>query len=134
MMCNTNNETERLNKDLKYDELVGYTNWTLSELVQVLIENFIPKLYEKYIELSVKYTSGFWKCQQEIPQYWRNRPKWYVLDLLEKQSRVTTYMIDSVKNIGNNKFHVSSEQNESLSQEIKYQVYFGDESNYCYCS
>ena len=38
------------------------------------------------------------------------------------------------KNIGNNKFHVSSERNESLSQEIKYGVYFDDESNYCYCS
>ena len=43
-------------------------------------------------------------------------------------------MIGSVKNIGNNKFHVSSERNESLSQEIKYEVYFGDESNCCYCS
>ena len=47
---------------------------------------------------------------------------------------MTTYKIDSVKNIGNNKFHVSSERNKSLSQEIKYEVYFGDESNYCYCS
>ena len=43
-------------------------------------------------------------------------------------------MIDSVKNFGNYKFHVSSKRNESLSQEIKYEVYFGDESNYCYCS
>lgn len=42
-------------------------------------------------------------------------------------------MIDSVKNIGNNRFHVSSEQQESLSQEINYEVFFGDESNYCYC-
>ena len=129
MMCNTNNGTERLNEDLKYDELVEYKNCTLSELLQALIENFIPKHYEKYIELKVKYTSGFRIYQQEIPQYWQNRPKWCVVDLLEKQSRVTTYMIDSVKNIGSNKFHVSSERHESLSQEIKYEVYFGDESN-----
>ena len=56
-----------------------------------------------------------------------------VLDLLEKQSRMATFMIDSVKNISNNKFHVSSGRNESLNQEIKYELYFGDESNYCYC-
>ena len=56
-----NNGTERLNEDLKYDELVGYKNCTLSELLHVLIENFIPKDYEKYIELNVKYTSGFRK-------------------------------------------------------------------------
>ena len=43
-------------------------------------------------------------------------------------------MIDSVKNIGNDKFYVSSERNECLNQKIKYVVYFGDESNYCYCS
>ena len=134
MMCNTNNGTERLIEDLKYDELVRYKNCTLSELLQLFIENFIPRHYEKYIELNVKYTSGFRKYQQEIPQYWQNRPKWYVLDLLEKQSRVTTYMIDSVKNIDNVKFHVSSERNESLSQEIKFEVYFRDKSNYCYCS
>ena len=47
---------------------------------------------------------------------------------------MTTCMKDAVKKIGNDKFHVSSERNESLSQEIKYEVYFGDESNYCYCS
>ena len=31
-------------------------------------------------------------------------------------------MTDSVKNIGNDKFDVSSERNESLSPEIKYEV------------
>ena len=34
-----------------------------------------------------------------------------------KKSRLTTYMIDFAKNIDNNKFHVSSKQNESLSQK-----------------
>ena len=43
-------------------------------------------------------------------------------------------MIDSVKNIYNDKFHVTSKRKVSLSQETKYEVYFGDEGNYCYCS
>ena len=115
-MCNTNNGTERLNEDLKYDELVGYKNCALSELLQVLIENFIPKHYEKQIELNFKYTSGFRKYQHEIPQYWQNRPKRYVLDLFETLSRATTNMIHPVQNIANNKFHVTSERNESLGQ------------------
>ena len=127
-MCSTNNGTERMKEDLKYDELFGYKNCTLSALLQVLLENFSPKHYEKYVELNVRYTAGFSKYQEEIPQYWQNRPKWYVLNLLGKQSRVTTYMIDSIKNIGNDKFHVSHERNESLSQEIKY------EGDFCYCS
>ena len=72
------NGAERLNEDLKYDKLVGYKNCTLIELFQVLIGNFFPKHYEKYIELNAKYTSGFWKYQQEIPQYWQSRPRLYV--------------------------------------------------------
>ena len=39
-MYNTNNGTERVNEDLKYDELVGHKNCTLNKLLQVLSENF----------------------------------------------------------------------------------------------
>ena len=53
----------------RYDELDRYKNCNLSELIQVLIESFIPKLYERYMELNVKYTSGFQKCQLEMPKY-----------------------------------------------------------------
>ena len=59
MMVNTNNGTERLNEDLKYNELVEYKNCTLSDLLNVVIDRFIPKLYEKYIELNVRYTSSY---------------------------------------------------------------------------
>ena len=51
MMVNTNNGTERLNEDLKYDELVEYKNCTLSDLLNVAIDRFIPKLYEKHVFL-----------------------------------------------------------------------------------
>lgn len=33
----------------------------------------------------------------------------------------------------NDKFHMSSKRNESVSQETKHEVCFGDESNY-YCN
>ena len=59
MMVNTNNGTERLNEDLKYDELVEHKNCTLPDLLNVVIDRFIPKLYEKYIELNVRYTSCY---------------------------------------------------------------------------
>ena len=59
MMVNPYNGTERLNEDLKYDELVEYKNCTLSDLLNVVIDRFIPKLYEKYVELNVRYTSSY---------------------------------------------------------------------------
>ena len=75
MNCNTNNGTERLNEDLKYDELVGYKNCTLSELLQVIIEKFIPKLYQKYVKLNVLYSSGCKKYQENIPKFLQDCPK-----------------------------------------------------------
>ena len=59
-----------MKEDLKYDKLVGYKNCTLSALLQVLLEDFSPEHYEKYVELNVRYTTGFSKYQEEIPQYW----------------------------------------------------------------
>ena len=59
MMVNTNNGNERLNVDLKYDELVEYKSCTLCDLLNVVIDKFIPKLYEKYIELNLRYTSCY---------------------------------------------------------------------------
>ena len=53
MMVNTNNGTERLNEDLKYNELVEYKNCTLSDLLNVVIDRYIPKLYEKCIKLNI---------------------------------------------------------------------------------
>ena len=58
MMVNINNGTERLNEDLKYDELVEYKNCTLSDLLNVVIDRYIPKLYEKYIKLNMSSYKG----------------------------------------------------------------------------
>ena len=66
-MCNTNNGTERLNEDLKYDEFVGWKSCTLSELLTIVIESFLSKLYEKHVELNVKFTSVYHKYQESVP-------------------------------------------------------------------
>ena len=66
MMVNTNNANERLNEDLKYDDFVKYKNCTLSDLLNVVIDKFIPKLYEKHIELNVRYTSCYKGCDRSI--------------------------------------------------------------------
>ena len=49
--CNTNNGTEHLNEDLKYEKLEGATRSLLSELLTNIIERFVPKLYMKYVEM-----------------------------------------------------------------------------------
>ena len=53
IMCNTNNGTERLNKELKYQYL-DENKSTLSTLLEELIFKFIPTLQQTYLELNVK--------------------------------------------------------------------------------
>ena len=108
MMVNTNNGTERLNEDLKYDELVEYKNCTLSDLLNVVIDRFIPKLYEKYIELNVRYTSSYKGYNRSIPFYMHDRPKWIVDNMIEELAKIEAELnyaqiIKIQNNIQNNK-------------------------------
>ena len=94
---NTNNRTIRLNEDLKYEERIGPTRSSLSELLTTIIEKFIPKLHMKYVELNVRCTSGYKGYQKGIPSYLHNRPKSLVKHNLLLKNSVTTLMMHSVK-------------------------------------
>ena len=130
-MCNTNNGTERINRDLKHDDLVGFKNCTLSELISVLIETFLPKLYERYVEQNVRFTSGFKKYHTSIPYFLKDKPKVLVTDLLQKMDKVTTEMIDSVKVWTDNTFTVHS---SDISSDKSFIVDFGNEDTFCSCT
>ena len=53
ILCNTNNGKECLNEDLKYGDLSGYKNCSLSKVLSVVIESFIPMHYQKYVKLNI---------------------------------------------------------------------------------
>ena len=68
-MCNTNNGTERINEEPKYEDLNRCINLPISELLTIIIEEFLPNRYERYVEMNVQFSSGFKKYQNEIPSY-----------------------------------------------------------------
>nr|XP_047122448.1 uncharacterized protein LOC124805945 [Hydra vulgaris] len=133
MFNNTNNGTERLNEDLKYDDLANYKYCSLSEKLTVVIENFIPKHYRKYVELNVRYIEGYKKYNEGVPWYFRNRPKQLVNILLNNKSKVTSSMVNSVKRIDPITFGVNS--SEVKTNNIKdYIVCIGNVDKNCSCS
>ena len=75
MSCNTNNGTERINGDLKHDELEGFKNCTLSELLEIIIIKFLLKLYRKYVSLDVKYSSEYKRYTDVVPNLLQNGPR-----------------------------------------------------------
>ena len=131
ILCNTNNGTERLNEDLKYDNLDGYKNCSLSELLTVLVNSFVPKHYKRYIELNVKYGDGYKKYASGIPEYLRNRPKQIVDILLEKLYRATPDM--KVTNVGHNVSHHVESSEEGTAKLTCYNIFLGNETKFCSC-
>ena len=106
MSCNTNNGIERINGDLKYADLEGFKNCTLSELLEIIITKLLPKLYRKYVSLNVKYSSEYKRYTDVVPNVLQNRPRELVRFLLERSQRVSTRMIESVKETVNGVFRV----------------------------
>ena len=43
-MCNTNDKTERINEELKYEDLNRYVNLAISELLIIIMEEFLPRI------------------------------------------------------------------------------------------
>ena len=127
MMVNTNNGNERLKEDLKYDELVEYKNCTLSDLLNVVIDKFIPKLYEKYIELNVRYMSCYKGYDRSVLFYMLDRPKWIIDYMTEKlaeiQAEVKYSKIIKIQNNIQNNGNITSAGSKDKCQVYIYQTY-----------
>ena len=84
IMCNTNNGTERVNEELKYEDLDHCFNSHISELLTIIVEEFFSRRYGWYVKMNVFYSSRFEKYQSKIHSYLWNRPKIIVNDILKK--------------------------------------------------
>ena len=128
MHYNTNNDTQCLNLDLKYKEL-DPENCTLTELLTVFIEGFIPKFYRNYVTINVRFAKHK-KYLENIPSFRKDCPRVLVTDILDKISRLTDEMRSSVEERVNNAFTV-----KSASDNTKYHtVCFGDDINFYSCT
>ena len=72
ILTNTNNGTERLNKELKSNYLENHRKCTLTEMLKVVIQEFLPKLYDRCVELNIKYTEKHKKYETALPPFLEN--------------------------------------------------------------
>ena len=68
-----------------------------------------------------------------IPVFLQDQPKVIVTDLLNKMQKVTTPMMDSIRNISSNQFFVKS-STVGTSEEKDFVVDFGNEDKFCSCT
>ena len=44
-------------------------------MLKVVIQEFLPKLYDRYVELNIKYTEKHKKYESALPPFLENRPR-----------------------------------------------------------
>ena len=136
IICSTNNGTGRIKEKLKYEDLNRCVNFPISELLTIIIEEFLARRYERYVETNVQFSSGFKKYQNEIPSYLWNRPRIVVEDILNKMKQVWPAMIESVQlmpTVPETTFLIRGDSRHGTEMKA-YCVDFGTRENFLRCS
>ncbi|KAK2558631.1 hypothetical protein P5673_018824 [Acropora cervicornis] len=74
----TNNGLERQNEDFKYNHLATHRDKTLRGMLSVLITEFLPEKYSRYIERNVTSHTMHRGYNKDLPAFLVNRPRFFV--------------------------------------------------------
>ena len=87
----TNNGTEAQNKILKYKYMPKTRASTLSALVTLLVERFLPDAQQSYVLPNLKASEWYRTYNEFVPEFLRGRPRSVILHCLSRQSRGNKY-------------------------------------------
>ena len=107
----TNNGTESLNKALKYSYLPRQKSLTLSGIVALLIDRFLPDMWQKYVFQNYKLSEEYRAYTEEIPGYLKGRPKSVIFHCLERKAKCLKFTKDDIEVLGDGRFEASKTSN-----------------------
>ena len=107
----TNNGTESLNKALKYSYLPRRKSLTLSGIANLLIDRFLPDMWQKYIFHNYKLSEDYRAYSENIPDYLKGRPRSVIFHCLERKAKCHKFTEEDIK---------------VLEQGGKFEVFKGD--------
>ena len=109
----TNNDTESLNKALKYTYLPRRKQLNLSGVVTTIVETFLPALRQKYLFAIFEQSSCNQTYKNHIPVYLHNRPRNVILHCLDRKASSAKYSTDDVEDVDSSSgvFNVKSGEN-----------------------
>lgn len=90
-----------MNKTLKYNYLPKGKNITLSHLVTILVEEFLPEAFHKYQKENFAMTESYRSYNDFVPDYLRGRPRKVVLHCLSRIQKAAKFSKESIKEIAN---------------------------------
>lgn len=83
----TNNGVEAQNKLLKYKYMPRRRNLTLSAIVALIIEDFLPEIHSKYMFQNYAMSADYRSYNEFVPLYLRGRPRTIILHCLGRKQR-----------------------------------------------
>ena len=125
----TNNGTEAQNKLLKYSYLPKRKKVSLSSIIALLVQEFLPDMHRKYLFGNFKMTTDYRQYKSFVPDYLHNRPRSVIKHCLERKSNGQKYAKEDVSCIDNiqGKFQVKGSVNT-------HSIDFGKESHEPSCT
>ncbi|XP_047133431.1 uncharacterized protein LOC124811588 [Hydra vulgaris] len=128
---NTNNGTERQNQSLKYSFLEKRKNSSLTAMLSVCIDEFLPHNYNNYADKNRRAHSSYRKYNSKIPVYLINHPQPLVKHCMNMIDKLQGLDLEGINAVTDRLYNVASFQ--SNSREI-YQFFLGDAKHLPSCS
>ena len=97
----TNNGTEAQNKLLKYSYLPKRKKLSLSSIIVLLVQEFLPDMHKKYLFENFKMTNNYRQYKDFVPNYLHDRPRSVIKHCLERKSNGQKYAKEDVSCIDN---------------------------------
>ena len=95
----TNNGTEALNKARKYSYLPRRRSLTLSQVAALLIEEFLPDAFQKYLFQNFKQTAFNRVYNDFVPSHLQGRPRQVILHCLDRKSSSHKFQEDDIATV-----------------------------------
>jgi len=102
----TNNGTEALNKALKYSYLPKRKSLTLSGIASLLMDHFLPDMYQKYVFQNYKISEEYRAYSDNIPPYLKGRPKSIILHCLQRKLKCHKFSMEDIIMLDGGSFEV----------------------------
>ena len=109
LVINTNNSIERQNKCLKYDYISRYSDKSLTGLLILIRDFYLPDAYKKYIQSNLKLSSSYRKYNDNIPEWLQERPHNFIKHVLQRlHTAQSEYTKEDVNILSKLKYQVKS--------------------------
>ncbi|XP_062591433.1 uncharacterized protein LOC134252909 [Saccostrea cucullata] len=106
---NSTNGVERQNKCLKYEFLETKKAKSVSHLLTVLWNEFLPDLYQRYVRQNLSSSEEARAYDKDIPTFLRNRPGSVVKHCFKRWEDSVNISVDDIDEIGEGNFLVHSQ-------------------------